>query len=86
MPDLGPHASFIVGAYGVTVIAVMALVVAIVNDDRRQRRLLAELERKGIRRRSAKSATDGANPEAAIAKTSGKPRRARAPKRGKGRS
>jgi heme exporter protein D len=78
MPDLGPHASFIVGAYGVTVIAVTALVLAIVADDRHQRHMLAELERKGIRRRSAKSATDGAKPRAAIAKTSAKPRPARA--------
>jgi heme exporter protein D len=53
MPDLGPHASFIVAAYGVTFIAVTALVLTIVADDRRQRRLLAELERKGIKRRSA---------------------------------
>jgi heme exporter protein D len=85
MPDLGPHASFIVGAYGVTVIAVMALVVAIVNDDRRQRRLLAAMERKGIRRRSAKSATDGAKPRAATTRTSAKPRPRRA-KPGKRRS
>jgi heme exporter protein D len=53
MPDLGPHASFIIGAYAVTVIAVTALVLAILKDDRHQRRLLAELERQGIRRRSA---------------------------------
>jgi heme exporter protein D len=53
MPDLGPHASFIVAAYGVTLIALTALVLTIVADDRRQRRLLAELERKGIKRRSA---------------------------------
>jgi heme exporter protein D len=78
MPDLGPHASFILAAYGVTLVAVTALVLAIVADDRHQRRLLAELELKGIRRRSAKSATDGAKPQAAIAKTSAKPRPARA--------
>jgi heme exporter protein D len=54
MPDLGPHASFIIGAYAVTLIAVTALVLAILKDDRHQRRLLAELERQGIRRRSAK--------------------------------
>jgi heme exporter protein D len=54
MPDLGPHASFIIGAYAVTIIAVTALVLAILKDDRHQRHLLAELERQGIRRRSAK--------------------------------
>jgi heme exporter protein D len=53
MPDLGPHASFIIAAYAVTLVAVAALAFFIVEDDRKQRRILAELERKGIRRRSA---------------------------------
>jgi heme exporter protein D len=53
MPDLGPHAVFILAAYGVTFVAVAALAVFIVEDDRKQRRLLAELERRGVRRRSA---------------------------------
>jgi heme exporter protein D len=53
MPDLGPHATFILAAYGVTFVAVAALALAIVADDRKQRRLLADLERRGIRRRSA---------------------------------
>ena len=54
MPDLGPHAVFIWAAYGVTFLAVAALVLVIVADDRRQRQILAELERQGITRRSAK--------------------------------
>jgi heme exporter protein D len=54
MPDLGPHAISIWGAYGITLIAVTALVLVTIADDRRQRRLLADLERQGIRRRSAK--------------------------------
>ena len=53
MPDLGQHAAFIIAAYGVTFVAVAALAFFIVEDDRKQRRLLAELERRGIRRRSA---------------------------------
>ena len=53
MPDLGPHAVFILTAYGVTFVAVAALAFFIVEDDRKQRRLLADLERRGIRRRSA---------------------------------
>ena len=53
MPDLGPHAIFILGAYGVTFVAVAALAYAVIEDDRKQRRLLAELELRGIRRRSA---------------------------------
>jgi heme exporter protein D len=53
MFDLGPHAGFIVAAYAVTAIAVGGLLLATLADDRRQRRMLAELERQGIRRRSA---------------------------------
>lgn len=53
MLDLGPHASFIIAAYGVTFIAVAALVLATYGDDLKQRRLLAALERRGIKRRSA---------------------------------
>ncbi len=53
MPDLGQHAAFIIAAYAVTFVAVSALALFIVEDDRRQRRLLAELERQGVRRRSA---------------------------------
>ena len=52
MPDLGPHAIFILAAYGVTFAVVAGLALAIVADDRKQRGLLADLERKGIRRRS----------------------------------
>ena len=54
MPDLGPHAAFIWAAYAVTFVAVAGLVGLIVQDDRRQRQLLAYLERQGITRRSAK--------------------------------
>ena len=56
MPDLGPHAAFIWAAYAVTFVAVAGLVGVIVQDDRRQRQLLADLERQGITRRSAKPA------------------------------
>ena len=55
MPDLGPHAAFIVAAYAVTFIAIASLACFIVEDDRRQRRLLAELEARGIKRRSARA-------------------------------
>ena len=54
MLDLGPHASFIVAAYGATFVIVAALAFFIVSDDRKQRRILAEMERRGIRRRSAR--------------------------------
>ena len=71
MPDLGPHAIFILAAYGVTFVTVAALVFLIVEDDRKQRRLLADLERRGIRRRSASAP---AKPDPGNA---GKPRRLR---------
>lgn len=73
MPDLGPHAIFILAAYGVTFVAVAALALGIVEDDRKQRRLLSDLERRGIRRRSASSP---AKPDASKA---GKPPRKRRP-------
>ena len=73
MPDLGPHAVFILSAYGVTAIAVAALALAIVEDDRKQRRLLADLERRGIRRRSAPAAV---KPKPSMV---GKPARKRRP-------
>lgn len=63
MPDLGPHATFILAAYGVTVLAVAALAFAIVEDDRKQRRILAELEARGIRRRSAESKPTPSKPK-----------------------
>jgi heme exporter protein D len=55
MPDLGPHAAFIFAAYAVTFVAIAALAAFIVEDDRRQRRLIDALERSGIRRRSAQA-------------------------------
>jgi heme exporter protein D len=70
MPDLGPHAGFILAAYGVTFVAVSALALAIVADDRHQRHVLAELEKKGIRRRSAKAGPPSRTPARASRKAS----------------
>ena len=53
MPDLGPHAAFILAAFGFTFAAVAALAFFIVADDRKQRQRLADLDAKGVRRRSA---------------------------------
>jgi heme exporter protein D len=58
MPDLGQHAAFIIAAYAVTFAAIAALAFFIVDDDRRQRRALVELEAQGIRRRSARASTE----------------------------
>jgi heme exporter protein D len=51
--DLGPHAGFIVAAYAVAAAVVGALVIWVTADHAAQRRALAELERRGITRRSA---------------------------------
>jgi heme exporter protein D len=51
--ELGPHAAFIVAAYAAGVLVVLALIVWIVADHRAQLRILAELEKQGVTRRSA---------------------------------
>lgn len=52
-PDLGPHAGFIVAAYLAATAVVAALVTWVITDHAAQRRALADLERRGISRRSA---------------------------------
>lgn len=52
MTSLGPHASFIVVAYLATVIVVLGLTIWIVRDYAVQRRILSDLESRGIKRRS----------------------------------
>ncbi|UTD26930.1 heme exporter protein CcmD [Bradyrhizobium sp. WD16] len=49
---LGPYASFIVSSYAVAAIVVAALVIWVIADYRRQKTVLADLEAKGITRRS----------------------------------
>ncbi len=50
--DLGPHAGFIWASYGAVALVLVALLVWLIFDGRRQRRLLEELEARGVRRRS----------------------------------
>ena len=50
--DLGPHATFIIAAYVVATAVVLSLIAWVIIDYRAQRRLLAELERRGITRKS----------------------------------
>jgi len=52
--DLGPHAGFIVAAYGAAIVLVGGLSAWIVADYRRQLRQLAELEARGVKRRSSR--------------------------------
>ena len=50
--DLGPHAVFIVVAYAAAALVVIGLVAWILADHQAQRRLLADLEARGVTRRS----------------------------------
>jgi heme exporter protein D len=49
---LGPHAVFVISAYAVAAVVVLALIGWVLVDHRAQRRLLAELEAEGVVRRS----------------------------------
>lgn len=52
--DLGPHAGFIWASYGAVAFVLAALVAWLMWDGRRQRRLLEDLEARGVRRRSSR--------------------------------
>ena len=56
MAGLGPHAAFIVAAYGAAVLILAALIAWIVLDHRAQQRALGELEKRGVTRRSGRPA------------------------------
>ena len=53
--NLGPHAAFIWLSYLAVALAVAGLTGWLVLDGRRHRRQLAELEARGVRRRSSTS-------------------------------
>jgi heme exporter protein D len=55
--DLGPHAEFIIWAYAGVALLVAGLILAVAWDARRVAARLKALEDKGIRRRSAGSAS-----------------------------
>lgn len=52
--DLGPHAAFIWGSYGAFVVIVGLLIGWTLFDGWRQANALAEADRRGLKRRSAK--------------------------------
>jgi heme exporter protein D len=56
--QLGPHAGFIVIAYAVTTAIVGALIAWVLLDHRTQRRILADLEKRGVTRRSDRPAQE----------------------------
>jgi len=51
--DLGPHAGFIIAAYVIATAVVATLVTWVTADHFAQKRALADLDRRGITRRSA---------------------------------
>jgi heme exporter protein D len=52
MTPLGPHADFIVTAYAAAIVIVIGLIAWVWSDYRAQRRVLTDLERRGVKRRS----------------------------------
>jgi heme exporter protein D len=61
--DLGPHAGFIIAAYGAATVVVLALIAWVLLDYAAQRRILRDLEARGVTRRSdeRKTASEAAS-------------------------
>jgi heme exporter protein D len=57
--DLGPHAAFILIAYGLCLLTMVSLLLWVVLDHRAQKRALADLEQRGIGRRSDRRKAQG---------------------------
>jgi heme exporter protein D len=55
--SLGPHADFIIAAYAVALFVVAALIAWVPLDYATQRRILGDLEERGVTRRSARETT-----------------------------
>jgi heme exporter protein D len=53
MIEGGAHAGFILAAYLLTAVVLVGMIAWIVIDGRAQRRRIADLEARGVRRRSA---------------------------------
>ena len=53
--NLGPHASFIVAAYSAAIVILAALIGWIALDYRAQQRILADLDKRGVKRRARKT-------------------------------
>ena len=56
MMDLGPHVVFIIAAYAMAALVVVGLIAWVIADYDAQRRLLADLESRGVTRRSKSEA------------------------------
>ena len=53
--NLGPHAAFIIAAYAAALAVVIGLIAWVIADHAAQRRLLGDLEARGVSRRSDKA-------------------------------
>jgi len=56
--DLGPHATFIIAAYVIAALTVTGLIAWVLADYDAQRRLIGDLEARGVTRRAKNSAKD----------------------------
>jgi heme exporter protein D len=65
LPDLGPHAGFILACYAITLATVAGLFVWLRADRARLVATLARLEAQGLRRRSGRAAADDGTPSSA---------------------
>jgi heme exporter protein D len=54
--NLGPHAAFIIAAYAAALAVVSGLIAWVLADHAAQRKLLADLDARGMTRRSEKEA------------------------------
>jgi heme exporter protein D len=61
---LGPYAAFIVTAYAMTILVVGGLIGWVLIDLRTQRRILSDLEARGVTRRSERAAKPAASKQA----------------------
>ena len=59
--NLGPHAAFIWSSYAAVAIGLAGLLTWLYVDGRKQKKALADLEARGVRRRSAAPAQGAAN-------------------------
>lgn len=64
IPALGPHWGFIVASYAIFAAAVLGLILWVIADHRAQRKALADLEARGIRRRSDAREPQAPEPQA----------------------
>ena len=56
--DLGPHADFIIAAYVIAALVIVGLIAWVLADHDAQRRLLGDLEARGVTRRGHDASKD----------------------------